>query len=209
MRGLETMGAGLVISLAVVGTAVAGVVDHQTLKGKALDAEFLISTPETCADGSDGRTDTLVVVDGEQDFETSKQAGKTMVNTVSAFVAVSDSCTGATSIVSGQVEGGFNAISARKATVNATVPLTDEFTGAPAGNLVVALTVQGGSITGMTNEHDKTVFADGSFRTDHINSDMRPATVSGGVNFNGVEFINHVSLANLFDNRNSVTDIGR
>src|SRR5262249_7868209 len=100
--------------------------------------------------------------------------------------------------------------SARKATLNATVPLTDEFTGAPAGTLVAALTVQGGGITSMSTVHDKTVFPDNSFfRTDHTNSVMRPATVSGSVTVNGVEFINHVSLANLFDNRNSVTDIGR
>jgi hypothetical protein len=210
MKTLGMIGVGLVMSsLAAAGTARAGIIDHQSFKGKAADVEFLVSTPETCADGSDGSSDVLTVVDGEQDFTTSKVAGKTFVNTVSVFVALTDSCTGATTIVSGQVEGGFNAMSARKATLTANVPLTDESTGAPAGSINVALTLQGGSITGMTNEHDKTVFPDGSFRTDQINSDMRPATVTGSITLNGVELISHLSLANLFDNRNSVTDIGR
>jgi hypothetical protein len=209
MKTLAMIGVGLVMSLAAGGTVRAGIIDHQTLKGKATDVEFLQSTPETCADGSDGSADVFAVVNGEQDFETSKASGKTFVNTVSAFVVVSDSCTGATTIVSGQVEGGFNAISARKATLTASVPLADETTGAPAGTLNVALTLQGGSITAMTNEHDKQVFPDGSFRTDHTNSDARPATVSGSVSFNGLELIGHLSFAMMFDNRDSVTDIGR
>jgi hypothetical protein len=209
MRKLGTIGAGLIMSLAAVGTARAGVIEHQTFKGKALDAEFMTSTPETCADGSAGSVDVLVVVDGEEDFTTSNVSGKTFVNAVSAFVVVSDSCTSAVSIATGEVNGGFNAISARKATVNATIPLSDSATGAPAGTLVVALSLQGGSITGISNGHDKTVFPDNSFMTDQTNSKTRPATATGSVTVNGVEFINNATLATLFDNRNSITDISR
>jgi hypothetical protein len=32
---------------------------------------------------------------------------------------------------------------------------------------------------------------------------------TGSVTFNGVEFVNNVTTANLFDNRSSVVDIGR
>src|SRR5262249_14501860 len=68
MRTLGTIGAGLLISLAVVGIASAGVIEHQTLKGKAASAEFMTSTPETCADGSEGSLDVFVGVNGEESF---------------------------------------------------------------------------------------------------------------------------------------------
>jgi hypothetical protein len=197
------------LSLTAVATARAGVLEHQTLKGKALDAEFTTSTPETCADGSSGSVDVLVVVDGEEAFESSRINGKTLINAVSVFVAVTDSCAGTTSIAAGAVSGGFDAISPRKATVQATVPLTDESTGAPAGTLVAALTLQGGSIISMSNETDKIVFPDDSFRTDQIKATSRPATPSGSVTVNGVEFVHNLSIATLFDNRDSVTDIAR
>lgn len=209
MRKLGAMGATLVAALTTAGVARAGVVDHQTLHGKALDVEFTTSTPETCADGSAGSVDVLVVVDGEEDFTTSHVAGKTFVDAVSVFVATTDSCAGTTDIAAGQVSGGFNAVSARNATVHATVSLTDEFTGAPAGTLVAALTVRAGNIVAMTEEHDKVTFPDNSFRTDEINSSQRPATATGSVTVNGVEFIGDLSLGNLFDNRDSVVDIGR
>ena len=62
---LGTMAAGLVMSVAAFGTAKAGVIEHQTLKGKAASVEFLKSTPETCADGSEGSADLFVSVFGE------------------------------------------------------------------------------------------------------------------------------------------------
>jgi hypothetical protein len=209
MRALGTIAAGLTMSLAVGGTASAGVLEHQTLKGKATSAEFLISTPETCADGSAGSADQFVAVNGEESFLTSRVSGKTLINAVSVIVVVSDSCTGAATISTGQVSGGFTAVNARRATINATIPLTDIDTGAPAGTLVAMLTLQGGSITGFTNEHDKTVFPDGSFRTDQVKATTRPATVTGSLTVNGVQFVGHVSQALLFDNRDSVTDIAR
>jgi hypothetical protein len=209
MRRLETMGAGLVISLAAVGIASAGVIEHQTLKGKATSAEFLISTPETCADGSDGSSDVFVNVNGEESLVTSSVSGKTLINPVSVSVVVSDSCTGDTTIAAGDMEGGFTAMTPRKATLDATVPLTDLSTGAPAGTLVAALTFQGGSIVGFSNVHDKTVFPDNSFQTDNVKATMRPATLTGSLTVNGVEFIGHLSQALLFDNRDSVTDISR
>ena len=61
----------------------------------------------------------------------------------------------------------------------------------------------------MTEEHDTITFPDKSFRTDEIKSSQRPATATGSVTVNGVEFIGDLSLGNLFDNRDSVTDIGR
>jgi len=209
MRALATIAAGLVMSLAAVGIARAGVLEHQTLKGKATSAEFLISTPETCADGSDGSSDLSVSAFGEESFVTSRVSGKTLINALSVIVVVSDSCAGTASLATGQVEGGFNSITPRKATVNATVPLTDASSGAPAGTLTAALTMQGGSIVAFTNEHDKTVFPDNSFRTDQVKSTTRPATLTGSLTVNGVQFIGHVTNALLFDNRDSVTDIGR
>jgi len=210
MRRLEAIGAGLLMSLVAAGTARAGVIEHQTLKGKAASVEFLISTPETCADGSSGSADQFVSLFGEESFLTSRQSGNTLINALSVIYAVSDSCTGAVSIATGQVSGGFNSLNPRKAVMNANVPLTDISTGAPAGTLSAALTLQGGSITGFTNEHDKTVFPDQSFfRTDQVKSTTRPATVTGSVTVGGVQFVGHVSTALLFDNRNSVTDIGR
>ena len=172
--------------------------------------EFLTSTPETCADGSEGSSDVFVSVFGEESFLSSRASGNTLVNALSVSVVVADSCTGFVSIATGQVEGGFHAMTPRRSTLNATVPLTDISTGAPAGTVVAALTLQGGSIIGFTNEHDKTVFPDGSFfRTDQIKSTTRPATVSGSLKVNGVEFVGHVTQALTFDNRDSVTDIGR
>ena len=210
MRRLEAIVAGLVVSLAAAGTATAGVLEHQTLKGKAADVEFLISTPETCADGSQGSSDVFVDVFGEESFLSSRIAGKTLINALSIIYVVSDSCTGAVSIATGQVQGGFNSLTPRRATMNATVPLTDIFTGGSAGSLVAALTLQGGSITGFTNEHDRTVFPDGSFfRTDQVKSTTRPATASGSLTINGLQFISHVSQALMFDNRDSVTDIAK
>ena len=50
---------------------------------------------------------------------------------------------------------------------------------------------------------------DGTFRTDQINSTTRPATVTGSLTVNGVQFIGHVTSSQMFDNRNSVTDIAR
>lgn len=209
MRALGMIGAGLVMSLVAAGAARAGVVEHQTLKGKAADVEFLISTPETCADGSAGSSDVSVSVFGEETFVTSRVSGKTLINAVSVSFVVADSCTGATSIATGQLEGGFNALTPRKATLNATIPLTDIFTGLPAGTLVAALTLQGGSITAFTNEHDKITFPDNSFQTDQVKATTRPATVSGSLTVNGIQFIGHVTSSLLFDNRDSVTDIGR
>jgi len=209
MRRLGTIPAGLVMSLVAVGAARAGVLEHQTLKGKAADAEFLISTPETCADGSDGSADVSVSVFGEESFVTSRVSGKTLINAVNVSVVVADSCTGAVSIATGQVEGGFDALTPRKATLNATVPLTDISTGAPAGTVTAAVTLQGGSIIGFTNEHDKTVFPDNSFRTDQVKATTRPATLTGSLTVNGVQFIGHLTQALMFDNKDSVTDIGR
>ena len=209
MRTLRMIGVGLAISLAAVGTARAGVIDHQTLKGKAADVEFLISTPETCADGSDGSSDLSVSLFGEESFLSSRTNGRTLINAVSAIVVASDSCTGAVSISTGQIEGGFDSLTPRKAVLNATIPLTDISTGAPAGTLVAALTLQGGNITSMTNEHDKIVFPDNTFRTDQVKATTRPATVTGSLTVNGVQFIGHVSQALMFDNRDSVTDLGR
>jgi hypothetical protein len=200
----------LVISLLAAGAARAGVLEHQTLKGKAASLEFLISTPETCADGSAGSSDQFLSVFGEESLVTSRVSGKTLINALSVTYVLADSCTGAVSIASGQVSGGFNSLNPRKALLNATVPLTDLSTGAPAGSASVALTLQGGSVIGFTNEHDKTVFPDGSFfRTDQVKSTTRPATVTGSITVNGVQFIGHVSQALMFDNRDSVTDIGR
>jgi len=199
----------MVVSLAAIGVARAGVLEHQTLKGKAADAELLISTPETCADGSDGSSDVSVSVFGEESFVTSRVSGKTLINAVNVSVVVADSCTGAVSIATGQVEGGFDALTPRKATLIATVPLTDISTGAPAGTLTAALTLQGGSIVGFTNEHDKTVFPDNSFRTDQVKATTRPATLTGSLTVGGVEFIGHLTQALMFDNKDSVTDIGR
>ena len=89
------------------------------------------------------------------------------------------------------------------------MPLTDISTGAPAGTLSAALTLQGGSIVGFTNEHDKIVFPDGTFRTDQIKSTTRPAAVTGSLTVNGVQLIGNVTLSLMFDNRDSVTDIAR
>jgi len=210
MRTLQTMVAGLVISAAALGTAKAGVIEHQTLKGKAASLEFLISTPETCADGSAGSSDQFLSVFGEESLVTSHVSGKTLINALSIIYVLADSCTGEVSIATGQVAGGFNSISPRRALLNATVPLIDANTGAPAGTASVALTLQGGSITGFTNEHDKTVFPDQSFfRTDQIKSTTRPASASGSVTVNGVQFVGHLTQSLMFDNRNSVTDIGK
>jgi hypothetical protein len=204
------IGIGLVMLVAAIGTAQAGVLEHQTLKGKAASLEFLISTPETCADGSAGSADVFVSVFGEESLVTSHVSGRTLINALSIIYVVSDSCTGAVSIATGQVDGGFNSLNPRKAVLNATVPLTDISTGAPAGTAVVALTLQGGSVVAFTNEHDKIVFPDQSFfRTDQIKSTTRPASATGSLRVNGVEFVGHLSQALLFDNRNSVTDIGR
>jgi hypothetical protein len=209
MRGVGIMAAGLIVSVARLGGAQAGVLDHQTLKGKAADVEFLASTPETCADGSAGSSDLFVSVDGEESFLSSRQSGQTLINPVSVIVVVSDSCAGTADLRVGQVAGGFNSLSPRKATLNAAVPLTDLSTGGPAGTLSVALTFQGGGITAMTNEHDKIVFPDNSFRTDEVKSTTRPATVTGSVTVDGVQLIGNVTQALLFDNRDSVTDLAR
>src|SRR5437763_16741387 len=87
MRRLKTIAAAFVVSLAAAGTARAGVLEHQTLKGKAADVEFLISTPETCADGAAGSVDQSVSLFGEESLITSHQAGKTLINAVNAIVA--------------------------------------------------------------------------------------------------------------------------
>jgi len=209
MRKIGIIGTVLAVSLAAAGTARAGVLEHQTLKGKAADIEFLISTPETCADGSAGSVDQSVSLFGEESLITSHQAGKTLINALNAIVSVVDSCTGAVSISIGQVEGGFNSLTPKNAVENASIPLTDVFTGLPTGTLSVALTLQGGGTTFMSNEHDKQIFPDGTFRTDQIKSTTRPATVSGSLTFNGVQFIGHVTSSQMFDNRDSVTDIAR
>ena len=117
MRRLQTIGFGLVMSLAAVGTARAGVLEHQTLKGKAADLEFLISTPETCADGSEGSSDESVSLFGEESLITSHVSGRTLINALSAIVVFSDSCTGSVTILVGQVEGGFNSLTPRRASV--------------------------------------------------------------------------------------------
>lgn len=210
MRRIGTMAVGLVMSVAAVGTAKAGVIEHQTLKGKAASLEFLISTPKTCADGTAGSSDQFVSVFGEESLITSRVSGRTLINALSIIYVLADSCTGEVSIATGQVSGGFNSINPRRALLNATVPLTDINTGAPAGTASVALTLQGGSITGFTTEHDKTVFPDGSFfRTDQIKSTTRPASASGSLTVNGVQFVGHLTQSLMFDNRDSVTDIGK
>jgi len=204
------IGTGLLVSLAAVWTARAGVVEHQTLKGKAADAEFLISTPETCADGSAGSVDQFVSVFGEESFLSSRASGKTLINALNVSVVVADSCTGAVTIANGEVAGGFHSLNPRQATMNATVPLTDISTLLPAGTLIAALTLQGGSITGFTNEHDRIVMPDGStFQTDQVKSTTRPATISGSLTANGVQFVGHLTQALMFDNRDSVTTISR
>src|SRR5262249_12796089 len=48
MRTVGMIGAAVVMSLAANANAKGGILEHQTLKGKAADVEFLISTPETC-----------------------------------------------------------------------------------------------------------------------------------------------------------------
>ena len=210
MRRIGMIGVGLVAALAPVGIANAGVVEHQTLKGKAADAEFLISTPETCADGSAGSADQFVSVFGEESFLSSHTSGKTLINALNVSVVVADSCTGAVTIAIGQIAGGFHSLNPRKATMNANVPLTDIDTGLPAGTLSAALTLQGGGITAFTNEHDRIVFPDSSsFQTDQVKSTTRPATISGSLTVNGVQFVGHLTQALLFDNRDSVTNIAR
>src|SRR5262245_43011682 len=133
MRRMGIIAAGLVMSLAAVGPARAGVIEHQTLKGKAASLEFLKSTPKTCADGSEGSSDLFVSLFGEESLVTSRVSGRTLINALSVIVAVVDSCTGDVSIATGQVEGGFDSLTPRRATLNATVALTDISTGAPAG----------------------------------------------------------------------------
>lgn len=210
MRKIGMIGAGLVVALVPVGIANAGVVEHQVLKGKAADVEFLISTPETCADGSAGSADQFVSVFGEESFLSSRASGNTLINAVNVSVVQADSCTGAVTIATGQIAGGFHSLNPRKATLNGNVPLTDISTGLPAGTLSAALTLQGGSITGFTNEHDRIVMPDGSsFQTDQVKSTTRPATVTGSLTVNGVQFVGHVTSALLFDNRDSVTNIVR
>ena len=122
---------------------------------------------------------------------------------------MADSCTSDVSIATGQVEGGFNGIAPRKATLNATVPLTDTFTNLPAGTAIAAVTMQGGSIIGFSNVHDRIVFPDYSFQTDQVKGTMRPATLTGSLTVNGVQFIGHVTQSLMFDNRDSVTEIAR
>jgi hypothetical protein len=210
MRKLETIAAVLVISLAAVGPARAAVLEHQVLKGKAASLEFLKSTPKTCADGSPGSTDTFVSLFGEESLVTSRVSGRTLINALSATVAVVDSCTGElVSLAIGQVEGGFNSISPKKAILSATIPLTDLFTGAPAGSLNVALTLLGGSIVSFTNSHDRIVFSEDVFRTDQIKGTSRPASATGSLTLNGVPFIGNLVFSLMFDNRDSVTDIQR
>jgi hypothetical protein len=210
MRTVGMIGAAIVVSLAAVASAKGGILEHRKLNGKAADVEFLISTPKTCADGSDGSLDRFVSVFGEESLLTSSVAGRTLVNALSVSSVVADSCTGVVTIAAGQVEGGFHSLNPKKAVLNATVPLTDLDTGAPAGSAVVAMTLQGGSIIAFTNEHDKITFPDGSFfRTDQIRSTTRPASASGSITINGVQFINNVFQALMFDNRDTVNDIGR
>src|SRR5262245_63077529 len=163
MRRMGIIAAGLVMSLAAVGPARAGVIEHQTLKGKAASLEFLKSTPKTCADGSQGSTDLFVSVFGEESLISSR-ANRTLINALSAIVAVVDNCTGElVSLATGQVDGGFNSLTPKKAILNATVPLTDVFTGAPAGSLSAALTLLGGGITAFSNSHDRLEFPGGLF----------------------------------------------
>ena len=209
MRRLGTIGIGLVVSTMAVGAAKAGVLEHQVLKGKAANATFLSSTPETCADGSSGSADTFVNVFGEESLLSSRLSGRTLINPLSVIVTVTDSCAGTASFAAGALEGGFNSITPRRATLNATVPLTDLSTGEPAGTLIAALTLQGGSIVGFTTETDRIVFPDNSFQVDQVKSTTRPASLSGSVTLNGVQLIGHLTQAQLFDNRNSVTDISR
>ena len=208
MRKLATIAAVLVISLAAVAPARAAVIDHQVLKGKAANLEFLKSTPKTCADGSQGSTDTFLSLFGEESLITSRASGRTLINALSTTVAVVDTCTGdLVSLAVGQVEGGFNSLTPKKAILNANVPLTDLFTGAPAGTLSVALTLLGGSIVSFTNSHDRIVFSENVFRTDHVRGTSRPANATGSLTLNGVPFMGNLVFSLMFDNRDSVSDI--
>ena len=102
----------------------AGVIDHETFKGTFAFANFSIDAPETCAGGTAGTVNTFVNVSGSQSRTSSRVFPSESLNSVSVDVTITDGCTGLSTLVFGQVSGGFSPSTTRTATLNATVPPT-------------------------------------------------------------------------------------
>jgi hypothetical protein len=192
------------------GHAYAGVIDHETFKGTFAFANFSIDTPETCADGTAGTVNTFVNVFGNQSRTSSRLFPSESLNSVSVDVVTSDSCTGLSTLVFGQVSGGFAPSTTRVATLNATVPLVDDL-GNSAGTATVALTLKRTLITSVFNDHTKEIQLDTGTGTltiqEHENGKSAEATATGSLVVNGAQFIGGFTSAGIVQESTGSVDI--
>jgi hypothetical protein len=204
------------LALVVTGTLVgagyahAGVVDHETFKGTFAFANFSADTPETCADGTAGDLNTFVNVSGSQSRTSSRMFPSESLNSISVSIATLDSCSGLSTLVFGQVSGGFAPSTTRTATLNATVPLVDDL-GNSAGTATVALTLKRTLITSVFNDHTKEIQLDTGTGTlivqEHETGKSAEATASGSAVVNGVEFIGGFTSAGIVQDSSGSVDI--
>jgi hypothetical protein len=205
------------LMLAITGTVLmsagyarAGVIDHETFKGTFAFANFSVDTPETCGDGTAGTVNTFVNVSGAEARTTSRMFPNTSTNSVFVNITISDSCTGFSTLVSGQADGGFAPSTTRTATMNATVPLID-IDGNSAGTATVALTLKRTIITDVSNDHTKEIQADTGTGTlivqEHETGKSAEATASGSLVVNGVQFIGGFTSGGIVQDSSGSVDI--
>jgi hypothetical protein len=192
------------------GYARAGVIDHETFKGTFAFANFSVDTPETCADGTPGTVNTFVNVSGSDSRTSSRMFPNQSQNNVFVNVTISDLCTGFSTLVFGQISGGFAPSTTRTATLNGTVPLVD-IDGNSAGTATVALTLKRTFITSVFNDHTKEIQMDTGTGTlivqEHDNGKSAEATATGSLVLNGVQFIGGFTGGGIVQNSSGSVDI--
>ena len=153
---------------------------------------------------------TFVNVIGSQSRTSSRLFPSESLNSVSVDVVTSDSCTGLSTLVFGQVSGGFAPSTTRLATLNATVPLVDDL-GNSAGTATVALTLKRTLITSVFNDHTKEIQLDTGTGTltiqEHENGKSAEATATGSLVVNGAQFIGGFTSAGIVQESTGSVDI--
>jgi hypothetical protein len=193
------------------GYAHAGVVDHETFKGVFAFANFSIDTAQTCADSTAGTLNTFVNVFGNQSRTSSRLFPSESLNSVSVSISTFDTCTGLSTLLSGQVSGGFTSSTIRTATLTATVPLIDDVSGNSAGTATVALSLKSTLVSSIFNDHTKETQLNTPtgilIVQEHETGKSADATATGSLVVNGVQFIGGFTSAGIVQNSSGSVDI--
>jgi hypothetical protein len=194
------------------GYAHAGVIDHETFKGTFAFANFSVDTAETCADGTSGTLNTFINVSGSQSRTSSRLFPSESLNSVSASIETFDTCTQLSTLVFGQVSGGFASQSFRTATLNATIPLTDGF-GNDGGTITVALTLKSTLISSVFNDHTKETQLNTPtgilIVQEHENGKSADASATGSAVLNGVQLISGFTGGGIVQESTGSVDISQ